>query len=147
MQIQDLTRDASLNFLKSRHLGRIACADHSQPYVTPCNFVYHDHCIYSFGTIGQKIDWLRRNPLACLLVDEIVSSAEWTSIVVFGRYDELANESNRDSAHHFLSKYPEWWQPGYTKTIIHGVPRQLEPVFFRMSIDEITGRTARLSDD
>ena len=143
MQIEDLPRDACLNFIRSRHLGRLACSNKAEPYVTPCTYVLHEQSIYSFGTVGRRIEWLRSNPAACLLVDDIKSPTQWTSVVVRGRYHELVDLGERNLAHHVLSKYPEWWQPGYTRTIVQGAARQMEPVFFRMSIDEISGRFAQ----
>lgn len=45
-----------MNFLAANRLGRLACANKGQPYVTPCYFAYHDQCIYGFSTVGQKIE-------------------------------------------------------------------------------------------
>ena len=35
-----------------------------------------------------------------------------------------------------------WWEPGYVKTLHWDVERKLEAVYFRISIDEITGHQA-----
>lgn len=32
------------------------------------------------------------------------------------------------------------WEPGYTKTILHGTERLRAPVFYRIHVDRITGR-------
>lgn len=87
MHIEELTMKASIDFLAGKRLGHLACVKRGQPYITPCYFAYHDQWIYGFSTAGQKIDWLRANPLACLEVDEITSFEEWISVVVFGRYE------------------------------------------------------------
>ncbi|MEP7172885.1 MAG: pyridoxamine 5'-phosphate oxidase family protein [Aestuariivirga sp.] len=146
MHIEELTEQASLDLLAASRLGHLACANKGQPYVTPCYFAYHDQCIYGFSTVGQKIDWLRANPLACLQVDEIKSFQEWTSVVVFGRYEELAksreNEAVRELAYKLLHQHQFWWEPGYTRAVRQGVPRPLEPVYYRLSIDEISGHKA-----
>jgi nitroimidazol reductase NimA-like FMN-containing flavoprotein (pyridoxamine 5'-phosphate oxidase superfamily) len=42
-------------------------------------------------------------------------------------------------AHHLLSKAPNWWEPGFAKTLKDGVERALVTVYFRVSIDEISG--------
>jgi len=168
MHIEELTRDASLHFLAGSRLGRLACANQSQPYVTPFYFVYHDQWIYSFSTIGQKIEWFRANPLACVEVDEIASPQEWTSVIVFGRYEELAKTTDgqipreipigrhedptkssddhdaRELAFTLLQQCQLWWEPGYSRTVLHGTPRPLEPVYFRLSVDEISGHRATL---
>ncbi len=94
MHIEELTRKASLDFLAGNHLGRLACVNQSQPYITPCHFAYRDQWIYSFSTVGKKIEWLRANPLACLEVDEITDTQQWTSVIVFGRYEELSDTAD-----------------------------------------------------
>ena len=129
MHIEELTRKASLDFLAGRRFGRIACANQSQPYITPFNFAYHDLHIYSFSTVGRKIEWLRANPLACVEVDEIANPREWTSVIVFGRYEELPKtvdgQTARELAYTLLHQHQLWWEPGYSKTILHGEPRPL----------------------
>jgi uncharacterized protein len=146
MQIEELTREASLRFLAGRRFGRLGCARNSQPYITPINYACHDRFIYSFSTVGRKIEWLRANPLACIEADEIESAWKWISVIALGRYEELSEtaggKSDRGFAHKLLSKNELWWEPGYARTILHGEPRPLAPVYFRISIDEITGHRA-----
>jgi uncharacterized protein len=146
MHIEEVTEEASLHFLASRRFGRLGCALNSQPYITPINFAYHDRFIYSFSTVGRKIEWLRANPLACVEVDEIESAWKWTSVIISGKYEELletaGGQASRGFAHKLLSKNELWWEPGYTRTILQGAPRPLEPVYFRVSVDEISGHRA-----
>lgn len=146
MHIEELTMKASLDFLAGRRFGRIACANQSQPYITPFNFAYHDHYLYGFSTVGRKIEWLRANPLACVEVDEIADPREWTSVIIFGRYEELPKtvdgKAARELAYKLLQQHQLWWEPGYARTILHGVPRPLDPVYYRLSIDEISGHRA-----
>lgn len=146
MHIKELTREVSLHFLADIHFGRLACAKDSQPYVTPFNFAYHDQYIYSFSTVGRKIEWLRGNPLACVEVDEITNPQQWTSVIVFGRYEELPATANghatREFAFKLLQQRELWWEPGFAKTILHGAERPLDPVYYRLSIDEISGHRA-----
>lgn len=146
MHIEELTEKASMEFLAGNRLGHLACANRDQPYITPCYFAYHDRYIYSFSTVGQKIEWLRKNPLACLEVDEIKSFQEWTSIVVLGRYEELTktgkSKEARELAYQLLHKSQFWWEPGYVRTIRNGISRPLDPVYYRLSIDEISGHKA-----
>src|ERR1700674_1399373 len=92
MLIQELTRQASLDLLARLHLGRLACAQENQPYIVPIYFAYNDGCLYSFSTVGQKIEWMRANPLVCVEADEVVSPQQWVSVVVFGRYEELPDK-------------------------------------------------------
>lgn len=146
MHIEELTKIASLIFLSGHRFGRLACASNSQPYITPFNFVYYENFLYSFGTVGQKINWMRANPLVCVEVDDIVSPVHWTSVIVNAKYEELVDtpdgQIHRDLAFKLLQKRNLWWEPGYVKTVIHGEQRPMEPVYFRLFIEDITGHKA-----
>lgn len=144
--IQEITRQASLELLIRARLGRLACVKEMQPYIVPFYFTYNENCLYSFSTVGQKIEWMRANPLVCVEVDEVVSPEHWVSVVIFGRYEELPDtpqwKSARVLAHQLLERTPFWWESGYVKTIIHGEERPLEPVYYRIHITQITGHRA-----
>ncbi len=144
--IHELTKQASLDILARSHLGRLGCAPEGQPYIVPTYFAYANNYLYSFSTIGQKIDWMRANPLVCLQTDEVVNAEHWVSVIVFGRFEELPDapdwRSERVLAHELLQLKPMWWEPGYVKTIVHGTERPLVPVFYRIHIVQITGHRA-----
>ena len=146
MFIQEMTRQASLDLLAHTSLGRLACAQGSQPYVVPFYFVYKDLSLYSFSTVGQKINWMRANPLVCVQADEVASPEEWVSLIVFGRYEELPDtpehQPDRTAAYNLLQKRAMWWEPAYVKTILHDQLRPAVPVFFRINVVEITGHRA-----
>lgn len=146
MLIRQLTRQDSFALLGRTHLGRLGCSQGPQPYVVPIYFAYHDGYLYSFSTVGRKIEWMRANPLVCLETDEVVSSQQWASVIVFGRYEELPDspehQNARAHAHHLLERKNIWWEPGYVKTILDGIERPLMPVFYRIRIVEITGHRA-----
>ena len=147
MLIRDITRDMSLALLNRTHLGHLGCAQGSRPYVVPISFAYHREHLYSFATIGRKVEWMRANPLVCVEVEEILSRQEWQTVVIFGRYQELPDtpelSSTRALAHGLLAKAAAWWEPGYARTLLHGEERPLEPIYFRSSIDELSGHQAR----
>ena len=143
MLIQDMTRGMSVGLLKRTRVGRLGCAEGAQPYVVPISFAYHREFLYGFATIGKKIEWMRANPLVCVEADEIVSRHEWQTVVIFGRYQELPNtpefHAARMVAHDLLAQTAMWWEPGYVKTLHRGEERPLEPIYFRISISEISG--------
>ncbi len=146
MLIQELTRHVSLELLARTRLGRLACAQGTQPYVVPFYFVYHDGYLYSFTTVGQKIEWMRANPLVCVEADEVVSPQQWVSVVVFGRYEELPDtaewRNEREFAYKLLQQYAMWWEPGNASSILHGAERRLVPVFYRIQVVQISGHRA-----
>jgi len=144
MLIESMTPQASIELLARAKVGRLACALEGQPYITLMSVTYDAGWIYTFSTVGQKIAWMRTNPLICVEVDELVSRQDWATVIVLGRYEELpktANYSNlRTHAYDLLHRHPMWWEPGYAKIIIEEKERPLEFVYFRIRIDQITGR-------
>ena len=146
MLIQDMTREMSIDLLKRAHIGRLGCTQGSQPYVVPISFAYHQEFIYSFATVGQKIEWMRANPLVCVEADEVVSPEQWMSVIVFGRYEELLDtpeyQGVRAFAHTLLKRHAVWWEPAYAKTILHRTERPLVPVVYRIHGLQITGHRA-----
>jgi len=114
--------------------------------VVPFYFVYDNDCLYSFSTVGRKIEWMRANPLVCVEADEVVSPEQWTSVIVFGRYEELLDTPEyrdvRAFAHTLLKRHAVWWEPAYAKTILPGTQRSLVPVVYRIHGLQITGHRA-----
>ena len=144
MLIQELTKQDSLEVLAHTHLGRLACARGMQPYIVPIYFAYQHNWLYSFSVLGQKIDWMRANPLVCVEADQMRREI-WATVVVFGRYEELCDtpefRSERTLAFNLLQSRPMWWEHGGTKEMPGGTPATV-PVFYRIKIEQITGRCA-----
>jgi uncharacterized protein len=167
MLVQDLTKTECHRILACTRLGRLACARENQPYVVPICFVYDEPYLYGFTTLGQKVEWMRSNPLVCVELDEVEGSDHWTSIVIFGQYEELPDtpewEQERLHAHEpwrrtarptwtsspeqlhayaLFQKHAEWWEPGCASYTHRNPEQPLIPVFYRIRIDHITGRRA-----
>jgi hypothetical protein len=144
MLIQELTRQESLEVLARTHLGRLACARGMQPYIVPIYFAYQDNWLYSFSVLGKKIDWMRANPLVCVEADQMRREL-WATVVVFGRYEELRDTteylSERTFAFNLLQHKAMWWEHGGAKIVPGGAPATV-PVFYRIKIEQITGRCA-----
>ena len=149
MLIQGMTRQASIELLARAKVGRLACTREGQPYITPMSFTYEAGCLYSFSTVGQKIAWMRANPLVCVEIEELVSRRDWATVIVLGRYEELpktSNDADRTLAYDLFQRRPMWWEPAYAKTVIEGKERPLEGVFFRVHVADITGHQATPDD-
>jgi uncharacterized protein len=71
--IRELTTEEFLDLVAHSRLGRLACARGNMPYIVPLYFAYDDEYLYSFGTFGQKIEWMRVNPNVCVEVDEVIN--------------------------------------------------------------------------
>jgi nitroimidazol reductase NimA-like FMN-containing flavoprotein (pyridoxamine 5'-phosphate oxidase superfamily) len=143
MRIHEMTEDECDKALEQVHFGRLACARENQPYVVPIYFSYDRKHLYGVTTLGQKIEWMRSNPLVCLEIDELTSHYQWMSIVVFGRYEEIADTREhapvRARALAVLQERENWWQPASVATAKR---EQRAPVFYRIHIERMTGHRA-----
>ena len=145
MLIRELTRDQCLDVLRRSSVCRLACAHDDQPYIVPINYSLDRarNCIYGFSPVGQKITWMRQNPRVCLQVDDIDDKDHWTSVVVFGRYEEIQTSADdadaRQRANDLFRERREWWFPAAAKLTAR------EPdavVIYRIVLERLTGRTA-----
>jgi nitroimidazol reductase NimA-like FMN-containing flavoprotein (pyridoxamine 5'-phosphate oxidase superfamily) len=149
MFIDEMTFKECCAALKKVNVGRLACAHDGQPYAVPINFAFDGTYLYGFTTLGQKIEWMRANPLVCLEVDEVISESQWMSIVVFGRYEELPDEPKyeyaRKRALSFLQKRANWWEPAISQEH-RDQAHSLTPIFYRIHIEKMTGHRATLDE-
>ena len=146
MVIEEMSHQACIDFVQRTRFGRLACEQEGQPYVTPIFFACHHDALYGFSTIGQKIEWMRKNPHVCVESDQVTSPQQWTSVIIYGRYEELRPDPRYDAdrklAHGLLQQRPIWWEPGYARTTVGGKERPLELVYYRIHIGLITGHRA-----
>jgi nitroimidazol reductase NimA-like FMN-containing flavoprotein (pyridoxamine 5'-phosphate oxidase superfamily) len=143
MVIQELTAEECREMLAGRNLVRLACARNGQPYVVPIQVDLDGDYLYGYTTLGQKIEWMRENPLVCLEIDAITSNVQWETVVVFGRYEELPPSpdyaAERAVADRLFQKHPMWWEPATVPPVAHQLRT---PVVFRIRITGLTGRCA-----
>jgi uncharacterized protein len=144
MLIHELSAAQCEQFLARQHIGRLACAREDQPYIVPISFTFapDDNCLYSFSTVGQKVEWMRSNPKVCVEVDEIINQLRWTTVLIVGRYKEIESSDapTRQRAVELLQQRTQWWLPGAGETT--GTATHTTAVFFGVKIERITGRRA-----
>ncbi len=148
MLVAEMSRKECEDLLARQSLGHLACARENQPYIVPIYFASEPGQLYGFSTMGQKIDWMRRNPLVCVEVDEVIGATEWASVVVQGRYEEFPDtpeyaESRRKAQAQLEKATSLWWQTaiavGQTRK---RVDRDMT-VFFCIHIEGVSGRQGR----
>ena len=154
MVIREMSREECLKVLAGARLARLGCAHEGQPYVVPVYLAYQgppdgEAALYGFTSLGQKIEWMRANPLVCVEVDEVAAYNQWVSIIAFGRYEELPEapgcDDKRRRAWQVLQTHPMWQEPGLTAwaSRAHCDPaKPLITVFYRIRIDRVTGHEA-----
>ena len=145
MRIFELTADQCADVLSRTTLGHLACTRGDQPYVVPVHFSFDaaHKCLYGFSGVGQKIEWMRENPKVCVEVEDIADKNRWTTVLVFGRFEEIddspAQAGTRSRMQALLEARHEWWLPATGKL------ESREPhaaVVYQISIDRMTGRRA-----
>ncbi|MCO6388868.1 pyridoxamine 5'-phosphate oxidase family protein [Aliihoeflea sp. 40Bstr573] len=144
MTVRQLDRDQCLDIIEKNRLGRLACISIGVPYIVPIHYVHAEDHLYAFSMPGRKIEALRSDPGAAILVEDIDTPQHWRTVMVRGRYEELPDRIGfkrlRDRAWQLLSRHAVWWEPGAYKPVAPALAFKSEQVFFRISIDEISGR-------
>ena len=144
MLIHTLTTAECREVLARARYGRLACAQSGQPYVVPVSLYLdpEEDAIFGFSTVGQKIQWMRSNPLVCIEVEEVVSRTEWITVVAFGHYQEIPYDEElaplRQRAADLVGQEPQWWLPA-TASLSSGEQNVL-PVVYRILLSRMTGR-------
>jgi hypothetical protein len=121
------------------------CSLDDQPYVVPIRLAYEPDYIYVFSTYGQKIEWMQANPKVCIEIDEITKESHWVSVIANGRYQELPEPEfaeERARARELLGKQYQWWLNALAERQTKSSASLVEPLFFRIHIDSITGLCA-----
>ena len=142
MRIVEISVDECKTLLSRLTVARLACALENQPYVVPVCFSYEPEYLYVFSTVGQKIKWMRQNPKVCLQADEIGDRSNWTSVVVNGRYLELSEPQyteEKQRARKRLAKITDWWRTPLAERREGTSDLSIEPIFFRINIESISG--------
>jgi uncharacterized protein len=143
MQVHELDRDECLEILGRIPIGHLACARDGQPYIVPIHFSFDaEHsCLYAISPAGQKIDWMRENPKVCVEVEDIASQAQWSTVLVFGRYEEVSREprdaTTRSRVERLFEQRERWWFPAAARM---GSRKLGEMIVYRVVIDRFTGR-------
>jgi uncharacterized protein len=86
---------------------------------------------------------MRQNPLVCLEIDELTSEQQWSTVILFGYYEELpdtyGHDGSRAIAQELFERRAAWWEPA---SIPVGSPDLRTPIVFRVHITHVSGRRA-----
>jgi len=142
MVIREMTRDECRALLSRASKGRLACSQDNQPYIVPIFLAYEPDFIYVFSTFGQKVKWMRLNPKVCVQVDEIQDKSQWSSVVVYGHYQELREPQYSEECKHareLLQKRHAWWLNAAAERQLKVRGQLITPLYFRIHVDSVTG--------
>lgn len=142
-----LTQQQIFQVLHQQLYGRLACVSKNKVYVVPVSYAFDEKFIYAHSREGQKIQMLRSNPKTCFQVDIIKDLANWRSVIIWGRYQELTSIAAQNAAMRLLDDRfgplhvsQSISRPSANVNPPHSVEKRKKAVYFRISIDEVTGR-------
>ena len=145
MEINEMAAEECKAVLEHASLGRLGCSYENQPYVVPIHFAYEDGYLYVFSTFGQKVKWMRANPKVCVQTDQAQDQSEWISVIINGEYEELPGPqyaAERKHASLLLAKRTHWWLNALGERQMRVGDKSIEPLFFRIRIESMTGLRA-----
>ena len=128
--------------LSGQVIGRIGCHAEGKTYIVPIAYAFADGYIYAHSREGQKIEMLRKNSAVCFQVDAMENMANWRSVVIHGTYEELTTKKQQLDAYQLLKDRLSILTTSEAAKPVDPPPgeKKLRPVFFRISIEEKSGR-------
>ena len=134
------------NILSSQAVGRLACTDGKKPYIVPVTYTYDGKYIYGQTNEGTKLKMLRKNPNVCFEVDMMTDMANWQSVIVSGKFEELKNEQAKKARDILFGRVFSLMTSSTIHTHEHEVIEELDDsnrvkyVMYRIKIKKVTGR-------
>lgn len=134
------------NILSSQVVGRLACTDGKRPYIIPLTYTYDGNYLYGQLKEGMKLDMLRKNNNVCFEVDVMSDMANWQSVIVFGKFEELQNEEAHKAREILIDRVYPMLTSSTIHTHEHAVTSKpddstrVKPVMYRIKIKKKTGR-------
>ena len=133
--------------LRSEVVGHLGCYHDGKVYVAPISYVYDGASIYGHSADGMKLRMMRAHPQVCLQVDHIENLANWVSVIVWGEFEELAHDAEKEAMRLFLDRM-EPLQVSETALSPHRAPAGVPAldlqgqlmVFYRIKVTERSGR-------
>jgi uncharacterized protein len=134
------------NVLSSQVLGRLACTDGKHPYIVPVTYTYDGEYIYGQTNEGMKLNILRKNHNVCFEVDMMTDMRNWQSVIVYGKFEELKNETAEKAREILFSKVFTLMTSSTVHYDANGGTQQIDDstrvkhVMYRIKINKMTGR-------
>ncbi|HEX6891750.1 MAG TPA: pyridoxamine 5'-phosphate oxidase family protein [Chryseolinea sp.] len=143
--IGPLTKSQCERILLGSIIGRIGCHTAGKTYVVPLTYVFDNGYIYAHSREGLKVKMMRKNAKVCFQVDQIDNMTSWRSVIVWGEFEELKTGADQDKARKILTNGLEAFHLSESVkpdigTLEINPHKEKKPVFYRISVDEMSGR-------
>jgi uncharacterized protein len=132
--------------LKNQFVGRLGCHREGETYIVPISYAYDGDYIYCHTYEGKKVDMMRKNNKVCFEVDELQTMADWKSVIIQGKFEELFQKEEKSFAMEtLLNRY----LPIMSSVTTHlgnlwpfhpDDTEEIEGIVFRIKVQEKTGR-------
>ena len=150
-----LTDNQIDHVLLNQLIGRIGCSSKSKTYVVPITYAYHKGYIYAHSREGLKIEMMRKNPEVCFEVDTMDNIANWRSVILWGKYEELETKSKQQEGMKILIDRFAHIMTSETLNPFHGfmhhppeaIEKGLKAVVYRIKVARKTGRYEKSSGE
>jgi uncharacterized protein len=150
--IANLNNKQIRNLLATEIIGRIGCYTANRVYVVPISYAFDGNDIYAHTYEGLKVNAMRDHPYVCFEVDDVRNMSNWQSVIAWGKFEEITHEAERKKAIKILlnralpvissitTHLGTTW-PFYEEEV-----DAIEGIFFRIRLEEITGRFETSTD-
>lgn len=128
--------------LDRNRVGRMAYSFHDQVDIAPVHYVRRGSWLYGRTVPSPKLTTLARAPWVAFEVDEIEALFEWRSVVVHGAFYQLTPGGTTYDVSAWATGIEALCELIPT-TFLRSDPIPFRTVMFRISIDRISGRSAR----
>ena len=134
------------SLLKHNIIGRLGFCENGKSYVLPISYAYDGKYIYCHSFEGRKLEVMRKFPQVCFQVDKMANMANWESLLVWGKFEEIKDPEERKAA---LSILLDRILPVISSETVHLSPdwpfpprdiNKIEGIVFRIKVDEKSGR-------
>ena len=136
----ELNQDEIERILRTQQVGRLGVTDGERVYVFPVCYGYDGASLYLVSRLGLKIQLMQAHPAVCLEVELIESPAHWRTVMVHGRFEEVAEPAERDAALALIAAQGDVIAPWSIATYLGG-PEEM--IVYRVCLEESTGRFER----
>jgi nitroimidazol reductase NimA-like FMN-containing flavoprotein (pyridoxamine 5'-phosphate oxidase superfamily) len=144
--IQNLDEKQINEFLKKQLVGHLGCHADGVTYVVPISYAYDDGYIYAHTYDGMKISIMRKNPSVCFTVDNTSDTTDWKSVIAWGTYEEIKDETERKKGLQILNSRilpivsSETMHLGAAWPFSDDETEMVEGIIFRIGLVRKTGR-------
>tara|TARA_R110002126_G_scaffold277560_1_gene423491 strand:- start:56637 stop:57089 length:453 start_codon:yes stop_codon:yes gene_type:complete len=146
--IRTINRKKASDILANNYIGNLGYIYKNSPYIVPMTYFFDGKkTIIIYSSEGQKTFAMRKNSRVSLQVSEIKDIDNWESVLAHGIFEELTGIDAKSHLQEFAigikdiilkreEKNLHFIGEFSSKVYVNEIP-----IIFKITLDEITGRT------